>query len=208
MKDTFDYENNLCYRYDKLLFYGIDAQQYVDYHQKHPAKDCRDLELVENGFCVDCCKVIDPDTRQKQPTVNNPNPNDDKNITKYCEDICKNDNGEPSKASFAAVVPIEAPTGFNRFNICQNDTCVEAGTLGTFGKAPDSSNDYEWLRPSLIDDKYYRLVETDITDVIAKQGWSLSEPFVVRMVETLDNTWGMLPDPVFIEKRLGKEFLI
>ena len=64
----------------------------------------------------------------------------------------------------------------------------------------ESSNDYEWLRPSLIDDKYYRLQEADVTAVIAKQGWSLREPFVVRMME---DTWGKLPDPVFIEKRLG-----
>ena len=182
MKDTFDYKKNLCYEYDNLKFDGLTPREYVEFHQKNPGEKCRDLP--ENG-CGECCQPID---RERG--------------TNHCENICRNGNGEFARASAGVVIPIRAPTGFNRLNICQNNTCVDGGRLATFGGAPESSNDYEWLRPSLIDDKYYRLVEADVTDVVAKQGWKLSEPFVVTM---MNDTWGKLPDPVFIEKRLGKD---
>ena len=42
--------------------------------------------------------------------------------------------------------------------------------------------------------------------MIAKQGWSLTEPFMVKMMDG-GTDWGKLPDPVFIEKRLGKDVL-
>ena len=201
MHNTIDYKNNLCYEYDQLVHYSpgnsvqLTPEQYHVYHQQRPAKDCTDLEQAKNGFCVQCCQAIGPNKNQQ-----------------HCEDICKNANGEPSKATFAAVVPKQAQTGLNRFTICQKDTCVEAGRLGTFGRGSESSNDYrlpptgQWLRPSLIDDGYYRLQEADVTAVIAKQGWSLTEPFMVKMMDG-GTDWGKLPDPVFIEKRLGKDVL-
>ena len=162
MKDTFAYQNNLCYEYDEFKFDGLTPEQYIEFHQNRPGENCNN---VANDFCGECCKEID---REKG--------------TNYCDSICRNSDGDFSRPSIGVVFPKRAATGSNRFDICQKDTCVEAGTLSTFGGASESSNDYGWLRPSLIDDTHYRLAEVDVTDVLAKQGWSLSEPFVVRMI--------------------------
>ena len=178
----------MCYKYDQLKFDGLTPEQFVELHLRNPGKNCKITKESSNDFCGACCHEIDGEKG-----------------TKYCDSICRNSNGDFVRLSLGAVLPKQAPTGSNRFNICQKGTCVEAGKLSKFGGAPESSNDYEWLRPSLIDDKYYRLVEADVTDVVAKQGWKLSEPFVVKM---MNDTWGKLPDPVLIEKRLGKNFLI
>ena len=197
IKDTFDYRKNLCYEYKDLLFYGLTPQKYIDVHQKNLGKNC--LDLKHRPFlCVECCQIIDKDGQKK----NGPRTDQGK---EHCDNVCTTGDGDFALLSAGVVLPKSAPTGSNRLNICQKDTCVEGGRLGIFGGAPGSSNDYEWLRPSLIDDKYYRLQEVDVTGVVAKQGWNISEPFVVRMME---ETWGKLPDPVFIEKRLGKDFLI
>ena len=196
MHKTIDYKNNLCYEYDQLVHYSpgnsvqLTPEQYHVYHQQRPAKDCTDLEQAKNGFCAKCCQAIGPNKNEQ-----------------HCEDICKNANGEPSKATFAAVIPKHAQTGFNRFTICQKGTCVESGRLGTFGSWSESSNQIleAGLSPP-IDDTHYRLQEVDVTALIAKQGWSLTEPFKVTMMDG-GMDWGELPDPVFIEKRLGKDIL-
>ena len=103
--------------------------------------------------------------------------------------------------SVGIVLPKEAPTGINTFELCQDGRCVEAGRLGTFGAKSSSANDYQGSEPPRIDDKKYFLRDTDVTAVVDKQGWSLKKPLVARMTRSVV---GNLPDPVIIVHQLGE----
>ena len=104
--------------------------------------------------------------------------------------------------SVGVVMPKEAPTGINTFELCQEGKCVEAGTLGTFGAPSKSRFEAENSGSPQIDDKKYFLRDTDVTAVVNKQGWSLKKPFVARMTKSVV---GNLPDPVVIYHQLGKK---
>ena len=46
------------------------------------------------------------------------------------------------------------------------------------------------------------LRDTDVTDVVAKQGWSLKKPLVVKMTKSVGKN---LPEPVMMYNHLGKD---
>ena len=104
--------------------------------------------------------------------------------------------------SVGVVMPKEAPTGTNTFELCQGGKCVEAGTIGTFGAISKSRFVAENSGSPQVDDKKYFLRDTDVTDVVDKQGWTLKKPFVARMTKSVV---GNLPDPVVILHQLGEE---
>ena len=102
--------------------------------------------------------------------------------------------------SVGVVLPKDAPTGINTFELCQEGKCVEAGTLGTFG-ARTEGDDYQGSEPPQIDKKKYFLRDTDVTAVVDKQGWTLKKPFEARMKESVVSN---LPEPVVIVHQLGE----
>jgi len=104
--------------------------------------------------------------------------------------------------SVGVVLPKEAPSGINTFELCQDDKCVEAGRLGTFGVKSNSANDYQRSEPPQIDKEKYFLRDTDVTAVVDKQGWTLKKPFVARMTKSVVDS---LPAPVVMLHKLGEE---
>ena len=71
--------------------------------------------------------------------------------------------------------------------------------MGTFG-AVRSSGDYSGSK-ARIDKKNYFLRESDVTDLVKKQGWT-PKKVVARMTSSVV---GKLPEPVIIVKQMGKE---
>ena len=74
---------------------------------------------------------------------------------------------------------------------------MEGGEVDTFGSTTKRVYNHE----SQIDDKKFHLMETDVTDIVAKQGWTLKKPFVAKMTRTMV---GNLPRPVVILMEMGK----
>ena len=99
--------------------------------------------------------------------------------------------------SVGVVLPQGGHSGINTFDICQDGKCVEGGKLHTYG----ALNDTAIYEPPHKDEKNYFLRETDVTDVIAKQGWTLRKPLVAKMTNTVvENS----PEPVVILKLIDK----
>ena len=74
--------------------------------------------------------------------------------------------------------------------------------MGTFGAAGSKGSDYSGSETAPhIDEKNYYLRETDVTDLVEKQGWSLEKPLVARMTSSVVEN---LPEPVVIVKQMGK----
>ena len=182
-QDTFDYQTKFCYEYDQLLFDGFTPAQFYENHQKRPApRSSRSVQnqIPEEGQCGPVCQEIDG--------------------KKHCEEICSSDGGL-ARVSVGVVLPKDAPTGINTFELCQDGKCVEAGELGTFG-ARTEGDDYQGSEPPQIDKEKYFLRDTDVTAVVDKQGWTLKKAFVARMTKSVV---GNLPDPVVILHQLGEE---
>ena len=177
-QDTFDYQKNFCYEYDQLLFDGLTPAQYLEGHQKHPVPESS--SVPEEGRCGPVCREIDG-----------------KN---HCEEICSSDGGL-ARVSVGVVLPKDAPTGINTFELCQEEKCVEAGALGTFG-ARTEGDDYQGSEPPQIDKEKYFLRDTDVTAVVDKQGWTLEKPLVARMTKSVVRN---LPEPVVVVHQLGEE---
>ena len=182
-EDTLDYQGNLCYEYDQLLFDGMTPAQFLQSLRGRSSEDQAAFRSApEEGKCGSICQDIGG-----------------KN---HCEEICT--SGEPGglplvTVSVGVVLPRVAPSGINTFDLCQEGKCVEAGRLAPFGlrATSNSSND-----DPQIDDKRYFLRDTDVTAVVAKQGWTLTKPLEARMTSSVV---GNLPDPVVIVKKLGEE---
>ena len=186
-QDTFDYQGNLCYEYDQLLFDGLTPEQFLQaLRDRSSAGQSAFRSVPAEGKCGPVCQEIDGKD--------------------HCEEICS--SGEPdgplATVSVGVVLPRVAPSGINTFELCQDGKCVEAGRLGTFGvrATSNSSNDYQITAPTQIDEKNYFLRDTDVTAVVDKQGWTLTKPFEARMTSSVV---GNLPDPVVIVKKLGEE---
>ena len=75
---------------------------------------------------------------------------------------------------------------------------MKAGKVGTLGKTTRHADN-----PSEadVDDKNFYLTEVDVTEVVAKQGWTLKKPLEAKMTSSMV---GNLPEPVMIFKVLGK----
>jgi len=182
-QDTFDYKKKFCYEYDELLFGGLTPAEFFEKHQKRPVpKSSRSVQkqIPREGRCGPVCQEIDG--------------------KKHCEEICSSDGGL-ARVSVGVVLPKDAPTGMNTFELCQDGECVEAGSLGTFG-APTKGDDYQGSEPPQIDKEKYFLRDTDVTAVVDKQGWTLKKPFEARMKESVVPN---LPEPVVIVHELGEE---
>ena len=94
-------------------------------------------------------------------------------------------------------MPRLAPSGVSGFDLCQGGKCVEAGKVSTFGSTSQHVDNHK----SQIDEKDFQLMETDVTGIVDKQGWTLKEPLVATMTSTMV---GSLPQPVVILKEVGK----
>ena len=181
-EDTFDYRSKFCYQYDQLLFKG-----------KTPAEF---LESQTQGFVEDS-----PSARTDFPAAFAHSPlSFAASPPVFAKKEMLNSRSRPRVKIFVGVVlPREAPSGINAFELCQEGKCVEGGKLGTFGAA-SSSHDYSGSKPR-IDETNYFLRETDVTDLVKKQGWTLEKSLVARMKSSVVES---LPEPVVIVKQVGK----
>ena len=180
-QDTFDYKERFCYEYDQLLFDNLTPAEFVYWNKNR--KDCNPKPAEGKCGPSPCCLNL-PSGKI------------------HCEVICSCSGNEGNEAlckfSVGVVLPKSAPTGNNNFELCRFGSCVPGGTVGTFGgTTARSSNDYAGF-----DDQNYFLRDTDVTDVISEQGWSLDDPITVRMTESVV---GNLPEPVVIIKKLSED---
>ena len=122
------------------------------------------------------------------------------NGTRHCEDICSSEGGL-ARVALGIVLPKGAPSGLNIFELCQDEKCVEAGSVGSYG---DESNfkDFEGSEPPQIDKEKYILRDTDVTHVLVEQGWTLKKPLVGKMTKS---AVGNLPEPVVMYHQLSKD---
>ena len=102
------------------------------------------------------------------------------------------------KVFVGVVLPQVAPSGDSTFDLCQGGECVKAGKVSTFGSTTKRADKPAEPR---IDEKNFYIAETDVTDVIDKQGWTLKKPLVAKMTYSMV---GNLPQPVVIVQELGK----
>ena len=194
-QDTLDYRNNFCYQYDQLLHNNLTPQEFVYWNKNRNFCNPKPAQ----GKCgpSPCCLAL-PSGKT------------------HCEVICScrtnEGNANLCKVSAGVVLPKSGPVGNNNFQLCRLGNCVPGGTVGTFGAATGSgsggppgppggsSNDY--AETPQIDDRKYFLRDTDVTDVVSEQGWSLDDPILARMTESVVEN---LPDPVVIIKKLGED---
>ena len=94
---------------------------------------------------------------------------------------------------------MKVPSGFNTFDLCQEEKCVEGGKFSTFGGVSLSGEDYSGSID--VDKKNYFINEEDVTDVVKKQNWVLEKPLKAKMT---DSVLKNLPEPVVIVKEKGE----
>ena len=87
--------------------------------------------------------------------------------------VCKNNRGALVKVAIGPVMPKSSPSAMLEFELCQEGKCVEATRLGLFGANQQLT--------SVISKKGYFIRETDVTDVLVAQGWSIEKPLKARM---------------------------
>ena len=197
--DTLDYRGNFCYEYDQLLFDGmtpaefLEDQASIDSSSRQGSNLFRSHKLDGSGKQTVRLKGVP--RRGKCEKV----------CTKlkgksHCKELCAEDKREGAlvKVFVGVVLPRVAPSGLNSFDLCQGGKCVKAGKVGTFGSTTKHAD-----KPSepRIDEKNYYIAETDVTAVMDEQGWTLKKRLVAKMTSSVV---GHLPQPVVIEKKLGK----
>ena len=100
------------------------------------------------------------------------------------------------------VIEKDSPSGLNIFELCQDGKCVEAGSVGTFGEKRKKGQDYAGSRPPPINNETFFIRDTDVTEIVDKQGWTLKKPLTARMKKSVVPN---LPEPVMIYHDLGKD---
>ena len=85
-------------------------------------------------------------------------------------------------------------------DLCQEGKCVKGGKVSTFGSG---TKDIEISPQEVVDDSRFYIREADVTDVMAKEGWSFKKLLEAKM--TSSNLPSNLPDPVVIIKKIGKK---
>ena len=179
-RNTLEYKKNFCYEYDQLTFDGMTPAEFIRHYPDPSWIQWRHADYSGvNGKCGKVCNKLKGKT--------------------FCEDVCVDDEhpGSFVKVVVGVVMPRDAPSGVSTFDLCQGGKCVEAGNVGTFGSTTKPFYNYK----SRIDDKNFHLMETDVTDIVDKQGWTLKKPFVAKMTRTMV---GNLPRPVVILMEMGK----
>merc|ERR1712179_134874 len=78
----------------------------------------------------------------------------------------------------------------------------EAGSVGTFGERRKKGQDYAGSRPPPINNETFFIRDTDVTEIVDKQGWTLKKPLTARMKKSVVPN---LPEPVVIHHDLGKD---
>ena len=182
-RDTLNYKGNYCYEYDQLLFEGQTPAQFLRNKQDqfNPEKRFRSdtTDVPGEGKCGKVCST--------------------RKLKSYCRAVCATDKDGKSlvKVFVGVVLPKEAPTGINAFDLCQDEKCVKAGSVGTFGK---TTRHVENPSKADVDNKNYYVTEVDVTEVMEKQGWTLMKPLQAKMTSRMISK---LPEPVVIVKELG-----
>ena len=100
------------------------------------------------------------------------------------------------------VLPKKAPSGLNIYELCQDEKCVEAGSVGSYGDESNFKDFEESEPPPKIDKEKYILRDTDVTAVLVEQAWTQKKPLVGRMKKS---AVGNLPEPVVMYHQLSKD---
>ena len=75
---------------------------------------------------------------------------------------------------------------------------MKGGSASTFG-----AGDWPKLQPGeVVDDKKFKILEVDVSDVLRDQGWSFFKPLEAKMTTNLIKN---LPEPVVIIKAFDYE---
>ena len=117
-----------------------------------------------------------------------------------CEEICADDKrqGVFVKVFVGVVMPHVAPSGDSTFDLCQGGKCVAAGKVSSYGSTTERVDNPPENR---IDNKKFYLAQTEVTEVMIKQDWTLEKPLVAKMTKSMV---GNLPQPVVVLQELSK----
>ena len=90
------------------------------------------------------------------------------------------------KVTIGVIVPRKGPSGLHRFELCQGQKCVKAGSVAQFGSR--NSPPPKLSSKEVVDNENFKLVEVDIinrkqiTNLMAERGWSFKKPLVAKMI--------------------------
>ena len=190
-REVVDYRSNLCYDYDHLIFDDKTPGEYKRDEEDKASKATNNKNINRFGSffrtgklpgkCGDVCTEIKG--------------------RKDCEAVCEGDGlGKYFRKIYVGVVmPEVGPTGTNEFNLCQGNKCVKGGRVGSFG---GTKEDTEIQSNEVVDDKKFKIVEVDVTEVMETEEWSFKKPLEAKMTSTVESN---LPAPVVIIKKLDKD---
>ena len=101
----------------------------------------------------------------------------------------------PDMVSVGVILPKMAPSGIHQFKLCLANYCVSAGSVATFGSATQNTSSSH-----TVDKRTHYLVEYEVTDLVADQGWTESvSKLAARLVDSLLE----VPGPVVILRTDG-----
>ena len=190
--DVVDYQNSLCYEYYNLTFDGksptefegeVEGLESEFEGEEEAGTESEDSfkpgdKVEEEGKCREVCKK------------------------KYCKVACAADKYGKHyvEVLVGVVLPYVFPTGDHTFSLCQEGKCVNAGEVSTFG---DDTDQTEISSQEVLDEKKFSIIETEVTELMAKEKWSFKKPLEAKM--TSSSLPSNLPDPVVIIKKIGKK---
>ena len=97
-------------------------------------------------------------------------------------------------------MPKNAPSGISTFELCQKKRCVPGGKVATLGRTAESAK-IEIPSEEVINDKKFKVIEEDVSDVMGEQYFSMKEDLKANMTNSMVEN---LPKPVIIFKKLAK----
>ena len=205
-----DYKSTLCYEYEDFIFDGkppselehkadglvswLESEE-LESEDEDDTQESAGPEISGNGYAAkDTSKDISKGPRLGMC----------KKVCKddYCDVVCaaEKDGKHFVKVFVGVVLPKEGSIGANEFSLCQEERCVEdAGEVSTFG---GGTEDVEISSQEVLGQKKFYVIETDVTSVMEKEGWSIQKTLKAKM--SGNNLPSNLPDPVVIIKKIGK----
>ena len=209
-RDVVDYQSSLCYEYEEFLFDKKPPSELIGdvedtnrmlasissftQESKYGSKDSGYSGYSGNSGYSDNPKV--PDLGKCGEVCG-----ETKSKKNHCVVVCADDgDGNFVKVFVGVILPGDPPSGAHNFDLCQEGKCVKGGKVSTFGSGTE---DIEISPQEVVDDSKFYIREADVTDVMAKEGWSFKKLLEAKM--TSSNLPSNLPDPVVIIKKIGKK---
>ena len=189
---TLDYKENLCYQYKDLQFDNKSPDEFDETDESDESSGLTLWSPIQND--VSSSRNLPPGECGKN-CITMKELKGKRNCKEFCADV---KSGALVNVYVGVVLPKEAPTGVNAFDLCQGGQCVKASHVSTFGIDAEHAD-----KPSepRIDKKNYKLTEVDVTAVMVREGWTLKKDLTAKMTSTVMDR---LPEPVVILKEVGE----